>query len=41
MLLKVFLIYFSGWLFGRGKNREAEKSKEKPKIEPATPLPYK
>ncbi|ROT62239.1 putative rab3 GTPase-activating protein non-catalytic subunit [Penaeus vannamei] len=31
----------SGWLFGRGKNREAEKSKEKPKIEPATPLPYK
>ncbi|XP_037796977.1 rab3 GTPase-activating protein non-catalytic subunit-like [Penaeus monodon] len=31
----------SGWLFGRGKSREAEKSKEKPKIEPATPLPYK
>ncbi|XP_042857706.1 rab3 GTPase-activating protein non-catalytic subunit-like [Penaeus japonicus] len=31
----------SGWLFGRGKSKETEKSKEKPKIEPATPLPYK
>lgn len=31
----------SGWLFGKSKNKETDPSKMKPKIEPATPLPYR
>lgn len=31
----------SGFLFGRGKGKEVDQSKMKPKIEPATPLPYR
>ncbi|XP_068227254.1 rab3 GTPase-activating protein non-catalytic subunit-like [Palaemon carinicauda] len=29
----------SGWLFGKSKGKDPEKSNHKPKIEPATPLP--
>ncbi|XP_042225418.1 rab3 GTPase-activating protein non-catalytic subunit-like isoform X1 [Homarus americanus] len=31
----------SGWLFGRAKTKEVDSSKMKPKIELATPLPYR
>lgn len=31
----------SGWLFGRSRSKEVDPSKVKPKIEPATPLPYR
>ncbi|XP_064085104.1 rab3 GTPase-activating protein non-catalytic subunit-like [Macrobrachium nipponense] len=31
----------SGWLFGKSKGKDPEKSNHKPKIEPATPLPCK
>lgn len=31
----------SGWLFGKSKNKDADPSKMKPKIEAATPLPYR
>ncbi|XP_069162048.1 rab3 GTPase-activating protein non-catalytic subunit isoform X2 [Procambarus clarkii] len=31
----------SGWIFGRGKSKVEDASKMKPKIEPATPLPYR
>lgn len=31
----------SGWLFGKSKNKDVDPSKMKPKIESATPLPYR
>ncbi|KAG0711257.1 Rab3 GTPase-activating protein non-catalytic subunit [Chionoecetes opilio] len=31
----------SGWLFGKSRNRDTDHSKMKPKIEPATLLPYR